>query len=154
MWLAELLNAQIADPAWSQARIGQEAGVSQAAVSKWVNAAGGIQIEQAIRLAPVLGQDVLEFVKNLWPELAHADPVPAELRELLARATPKQRRTIVTQAKLVLADPTPNVIHLPERVHDDTRGVDRDVPAAAKRKKPGPVGKGRKAPRPKPPVED
>lgn len=102
VWLSNLIADRLSEPGWSQDRIALEVGVSQAAVSKWVKGTARIQLDQAIRLAPVLDQEVVPFVHRLWPDLADADPVPPELREILRAAADDQLVEVIARARSVV----------------------------------------------------
>ncbi len=102
VWLSKVLIRRLAEPGWSQDKIADRVGVSQAAVSKWVKGTSRIQLDQAIRLAPVLDQDVVPFVHRLWPDLADADPVPPELREILRAASDDQVVEVIGRARSIV----------------------------------------------------
>jgi transcriptional regulator with XRE-family HTH domain len=133
--------------AGSQAKLAAQVGVSQQTISNW-NSGKLPKPEEAVRLAVALGHDPLTLLGHLWPAIAEADPVPAELRAVLARATPRQRRAVVTEAKRIVGPPKP--LRLVESEH-------QAVPMAAAKKRGAAMAKRpsiRKTSRPSPRVEE
>lgn len=132
MWLSNVITSGMNEKGWVQRDLAGHLGVSQAAVSKWIRGKGGIEVEQAIRLALVLDHNVLEFVGRLWPEIAESDPVPSELRVLIDRATDAQVVEIVARARSIIesgrrrrAQPRPTITDTDHLAHaadrDDTK---------------------------------
>lgn len=103
MWLAALLKNEMDQRRLTQEQIAAATGVSQPAVSKWVRAANLPDPRQALRLAVLLQRDPLDFLGRLWPEFNEHDRL-AELRVLLAGASPEQVERVTRIVRAVLRD--------------------------------------------------
>jgi transcriptional regulator with XRE-family HTH domain len=117
---------------------------SQQALQQKLTGRVRFQPPELVRLAEALDLDAVYLIGVYWPEVAQADRVPAELRRVMARATPGQRRSIVTEARRVTGTGRP--ISLTAATHANLRGAAGD--GAAK------LRKGKPRSRPSPPSED
>lgn len=95
-------RARLAAGISSQAELGRRVGAKQQSVGRWENGEP-VAMENLVALVRELPMlDPLAVIYDLWPEIADADPVPAELRDLIAQATTRQRDDLTTYAHTLI----------------------------------------------------
>ena len=112
MRLAGMISSERRERRWTQERLAQAVGVTQATVSNWERDETTPNPSEMIRLALALDLDPFDLLSRQWPEFRQIPPVRSvdrlvELRDLLADADDEQVERVTRLVRAALGDERP-----------------------------------------------